>query len=194
MKLSIKGERDRYYRIAFLVVLIICCLQLITNVLSASLAWHFYSTQKTITTPMGFNRPFSSDASSADTTAMTMFATSFAYWRLNVSPETIDGQQKNLLAYVPPQSRDALKKALDVEADRIRKGGITTRLEIHELREIDPGIMEVKGILASSTTNGAITTVLPPVASTWRIKMSYEGGMINLLDFSEIVPVSTTTH
>jgi hypothetical protein len=55
-----------------------------------------YSKQKTITTPMTFNVPFSSDASSADSSGMTMFATSFLYMRLNVSPENIDIQQKLL--------------------------------------------------------------------------------------------------
>lgn len=193
MKLSIKGERDRYKRLAFLGLLSLCGVQAIGNVLTGSLAWHFYSTQKTITTPMGFNRPFVSDATSADAAGMTLFATSFAYWRLNVTPETIDGQQKLLLSYIPPESRDKLKKVLDVEADRIKRGGITSHLEIHEVREIEPGLIEVKGNLSSSTTNGQISTPLPPVASTWRIKMSYEGGMLNLLDFSELVPV-TTTH
>lgn len=194
MKLSIKGERDRYIRLAFLGLSSLCGGLVISNVLSGSLAWYFYSTQKTITTPMGYNRPFASDATSADAAGMTMFATSFAYWRLNVTPETIDGQQKLLLAYIPPESRDKLKKVLDVEADRIKHDGITSRLEIHEVREIEPGLMEVKGVLSSSTTNGQISTPLPPVTSTWRIKMSYVGGMLNLLDFSEMVPVTTTTH
>lgn len=194
MKLSIKGERDRYIRVAFLGLISLSAVLAAGNVLTGSLAWHFYSTQKTITTPMGFNRPFTSDAVSADATAMNLFATSFAHWRLSISPETIDGQQKNLLAYVPPEHRDVLKKVLDVEADRIKKGGITSQLEIREIREIEPGLTEVKGILSSSTTNGSITTTLPPVESTWRIKMSYEGGMISLLDFSEMVPVTTTNQ
>lgn len=194
MEYNIKGARDRYIRLAFLGLTSLSAVLAASNVITGSLAWHFYSTQKTITTPMGFNRPFTSDATSADATAMNLFATSFAHWRLSVSPETIDGLQKNLLAYVPPANRDVLKKALDVEADRIKKGGITSRLEIRELREIEPGLMEVKGILSSSTTNGSITTTLPPVESTWRIRMSYEGGMISLLDFSEMMPVTTTNQ
>jgi len=194
MEYNIKGARDRFIRLSFLGLSSLCAGLVVSNIITGSLAWHFATTQKTITTPMGFNRPFTSDATSADATAMTLFATSFAYWRLSVSPETIDGQQKNLLAYVPPEHRDVLKKVLDIETDRIKKGGITSRLEIRELREIEPGLMEVKGILSSSTTNGSITTTLPPVESTWRIKMSYEGGMINLLDFSEMVPVTTTNQ
>jgi conjugal transfer pilus assembly protein TraE len=79
-------------------------------VLISSLAWVLYSKQKTITTPMTFNVPFSSDASSADSSGMTMFATSFLYMRLNVSPENIDIQQKLLLGYVPSENRDKLKK------------------------------------------------------------------------------------
>ena len=141
---------------------------------------------------MTFNHPFSSDALTADATGMTMFATSFIYWRLNVSPENIDNNQKMLLGFVPSASRDTLKKALDVEAERIKKGGITTRFETREVRSMnEPGVVEFSGTLKSSTTNGAITTPLKDQDKTYRLKMSYESGQIHLLSFEELQPVPT---
>ncbi|WP_218571156.1 type IV conjugative transfer system protein TraE, partial [Pseudomonas sp. F16(2018)] len=77
-----------------------------------------------------------------------------------VSPESIDGNQKMLLGYVPAERRDALKKVLDVEAERIKKGGITTRFELHDIRIIDPGTVDMSLTLYPSTTNGSITTAL----------------------------------
>ncbi|WP_234005217.1 type IV conjugative transfer system protein TraE [Cronobacter malonaticus] len=61
---------------------------------------------------------------------MAMFANSFAYLRLTVSPETIDSQQKTLLMYVPAESRDSLKKPMDVEAERIKKAALLRALKL----------------------------------------------------------------
>ncbi|HCA1165951.1 TPA: conjugal transfer protein TraE, partial [Citrobacter freundii] len=111
MKLKIKGERDKQLSYAFIALASLLLLSGVGNVLTGSLAWHFATTQKTVTTPMSFNQPFTSDASGADATGMTMFASAFIYWRLNVSPENVDNNQKMLLGFVPSAERDELKKA-----------------------------------------------------------------------------------
>lgn len=192
MKLKIKGERDKQLSYAFIGLSAFSILMAAGNVLTGSLAWHFATTQKTITTPMTYNRPFVSDALSADATGMTQFATSFIYWRLNITPENIDNNQKMILGYVPSADRDVLKKALDIEAERIKKGGITTQFETKEIRVTNDGSVEFSGTLKSSTTNGAITTFLQPQEKIYRLKLSYVNGVINLHDFEELQPVSTT--
>ncbi|RHW57002.1 conjugal transfer protein TraE [Cronobacter sakazakii] len=175
----------------FICLLAYSALSSVTTVIVGSLAWKFYFTQKTITTPMMFNRPFSSDSRSGDSSAMAMFANSFAYLRLTVSPETIDSQQKTLLMYVPAESRDSLKKPMDVEAERIKKSGITTRFEVSEIREVEPGVMDVSGKLSSSTTNGNISTPMKDLQKTYRIEMSYENGLISLHNFTVLIPSTT---
>ncbi|HDR2795209.1 TPA: type IV conjugative transfer system protein TraE [Enterobacter asburiae] len=192
MKLKIKGERDKQLSYAFIGLSAFSILMAAGNVLTGSLAWHFATTQKTITTPMTYNRPFASDALSADATGMTQFATSFIYWRLNVSPENIDNNQKMILGFVPSAERDELKKALDVEAERIKKGGITTQFDTREIRVMNDGSVVYSGTLKSSTTNGAITTPLKDQEKTYRLKLSYENGVINLHGFEELQPASTT--
>ncbi|WP_317633860.1 TraE/TraK family type IV conjugative transfer system protein [Kosakonia sp. ML.JS2a] len=189
--MAIKRSRDKYLSYAFLGLSVYSGFSTVSNVMVGSLAWHFYSTQKTIVTPMTYNHPFSTDASSADSTGMTMFATSFLYLRLNVSPENIDTQQAMLLSHVPSESRDALKKVLDVEADRIKKGGITWRYDITELRTLKPGVVNADVVLHPSTTNGNITTDLKEQKKTYQLRMGYENGIINLLDMSELVPATT---
>lgn len=190
MKIKIRRSRDKLLRYVFIGMLGWVIASTVAVVLISSLAWVLYSKQKTITTPMTFNVPFSSDASSADSSGMTMFATSFLYMRLNVSPENIDIQQKLLLGYVPSENRDKLKKVLDVEADRIKKGGITWRYDIKELRMVKPGVVDADVILHPSTTNGNITTDLKEQARTYQLQMRYENGIINLLDMYELVPVT----
>lgn len=193
MKLKIKGERDKQLSYAFIALASLLLLSGVGNVLTGSLAWHFATTQKTVTTPMSFNQPFTSDASGADATGMTMFASAFIYWRLNVSPENVDNNQKMLLGFVPSAERDELKKALDIEAEKKKKGGITTRFDTKEIRVMDaPGVVEFSGTLKSSTTNGAITIPLKDLEKTYRLKIRYIDGLVTLHQFEELQPVTTT--
>ncbi|ABP62890.1 TraE/TraK family type IV conjugative transfer system protein [Enterobacter sp. 638] len=192
MELKIKGERDKQLSYAFIGLVSLLVLSGTGNVLTGSLAWYFATTQKTVTTPMTYNQPFTSDAVSADASGMTMFASSFIYWRLNVSPENIDNNQKMLLGFVPSTERDLLRKALDVEAERIKKGGITTRFDTKDIRVMTDGSVEFSGTLKSATTNGAITTPLKDQDKTYRLNISYQNGLVNLHSFEELQPVTTT--
>lgn len=192
MELKIKGERDKQLSYAFIGLVSLLVLSGTGNVLTGSLAWYFATTQKTVTTPMTYNQPFASDAVSADASGMTMFASSFIYWRLNVSPENIDNNQKMLLGFVPSTERDLLRKALDVEAERIKKGGITTRFDTKDIRVMTDGSVEFSGTLKSATTNGAITTPLKDQDKTYRLNISYQNGLVNLHSFEELQPVTTT--
>lgn len=191
MKLKIKESRDKKIGIAFIALSSLFVLSSAGNVLTGSLAWHFYNTRETIVTPMVYNHPFKTNVRGGDTTALSMFAMSFAALRLSVSPENIDSNQKFLLKFVPSENRDELKKVLDVEADRIKKGGITTRFDLLDLAQVDDGVMEMKVKLSSSTTNGGITTPLPDQVKTYRMGMGYENGIIRLIDFSELRPVAS---
>ncbi|EKQ6529152.1 conjugal transfer protein TraE [Klebsiella aerogenes] len=192
MKMKIKGERDKNLAYGFIGLSALTILLAAGNVLTGSLAWYFATTQKTITTPLTFNRPFASDSKSVDATGLTQFAASFIYWRLNVSPENIDINQKIILGFVPSAERDELKKALDIEADRIKNAGITTQFITKEIRVTDDDTVQYSGILKSSTTNGAIITPLKDQEKTYQLKLSYNNGVINLHSFEELKPVSPT--
>lgn len=191
MKLKIKESRDKKIALAFISLSCLTGVLAVGNIITGSLAWHFWSTQERIVTPMVYNKPFNANPGSGDTTALSMFAISFASLRLNVSPENIDSNHKILLRYVPSQHRDVMKKILDVEADRIRKGGISTRYDMLDLTQVDDGVMEMKVRISPSTTNGGIITPLPEQNKTFRIDMAYENGIIRLNEFSELKPTTT---
>ena len=213
MNLNIHENRKKILGLIFLVLIVLFVVSMTANIITGLLAWHFASTQRTVTVPMYFNQPFTSDAKSGDSNLMSMLATSFAYLRLTVSPETIDNQQKILLQYVPAASRDSLKKALDVEADYIKRYGVSSKYQISEIRELAPGELLMTGELAASTTNGQLSlsnsgtatpndrrsnasngpTVinnqfpLKPDKKTYHLKIQYTNGLVSLLDFSEII-------
>ncbi|MFP8633632.1 TraE/TraK family type IV conjugative transfer system protein [Enterobacter kobei] len=73
MKLKIKGERDKQLSYAFIGLSALTLIMGAGNVLTGSLAWHFATTQKIITTPLTFNRPFASDSKSVDATGLSRY-------------------------------------------------------------------------------------------------------------------------
>lgn len=197
MKYRIQGSRKKSLGYAFIILCALLVLSMTSSVITGLLAWHFATTQRTVTTPMVYNQPFSSDAKSGDSNLMSMLATSFVYLRLTVSPETIDNQQKLLLSYVPAASRDAMKKVLDVEAEYIRRNGVTTVFNIADITTLAPGDMLVTGTLSASTTNGRLNTgqdtvpsPLKPEEKTYRLKIQYLNGTPVLQEFSEVIKPS----
>ncbi len=52
MKLKIKESRDKRIGIAFIALSSLFVFSTLGNVLTGSLAWHFYKTRETIVTPM----------------------------------------------------------------------------------------------------------------------------------------------
>ncbi len=77
MKYQVREGRNR------VIILALCALSLLVFILAAStvvtgaLAWHFAKTQRTITTPMMFDRPFTSGSASGDAALNGMLVRSF---------------------------------------------------------------------------------------------------------------------
>lgn len=194
MKYRIKESRNKIMGYVIITLSSLLVVSLFSSVISGLLAWHFATTQRTVTVPMFFNQPFSSDAKGGDVSLMNMMAVSFSYLRLTVTPETIDGQQKALLSHVPAASRDALKKVLDVEAEYIKRNGVSSVFSISDINTISPTEALVTGTLSASTTNGKLPAVdgtttpapLKPEEKTYHLKIQYINGIVELLDFSEI--------
>lgn len=105
-------------------VLILAC------AVTGALAWHFAKKQRTLTTPMMFDRPFLSDSASGDAALNGMLVRSFVNLRLSVTPETVDSQHAALLRFVPAEYRDDMKKQLAAEAEYIKNNGVSSVFRI----------------------------------------------------------------
>ncbi|QKJ89310.1 conjugal transfer pilus assembly protein TraE (plasmid) [Paramixta manurensis] len=187
MRYDIREGRNR------VIILALSGLVLLVFILSAGvgitggLAWHFYHTQKTITVPMLFDRPFVSDAASGDAALNGLLVRSFLNLRLSVTPETVDSQHATLLRFVPPESRDALKKQLAAEADYIKKNGVTSVFRINdEMTDTTTGDIIAEGTLSASTTNGNLKIYLPDANKAYRLSVHYVDGLIRLTAFPEV--------
>lgn len=196
MKYQVSKNRSRASAIALTALAALLVLMIVANSILGALAWHFAATQKTITTPMMFDRAFTSDSSHGDANLNGMLVRSFLNLRLSVTPETVASQHTALLRWVPPEARPELKKALDAEAEQIKKSGISSVFRIDdETTDTTTGDITVRGTLSASTSNGSLKLDLPDTKKVYRLHVQYVDGLIRLEAFSELpwTPVTRTS-
>ncbi|NNS09984.1 TraE/TraK family type IV conjugative transfer system protein [Erwinia sp. JH02] len=196
MKYQVKETRNRMMVVTLMSLTSLLVLSIAANCITGSLAWHFYRTQKTVTTPMMFDRAFTSTSAEGDAALNSMMVRSLINLRLSVTPETVDGQHAALLRWVPPEDRPEMKKALAAEAEYIKKNGVSTVFRIDdETTDTRTGDITVRGTLSASTSNGSLTLALPDVSKAYRLSVGYVDGLIRLTAFPEVpwTPVSSKT-
>ena len=187
MKYQVREGRNRVIILALSALGVLVFILAISNAITGALAWHFYKTQKTITTPMMFDRPFMSDAASGDAALNGMLVRSLMNLRLSVTPETVDNQHAALLRFVPAEYRDDMKKQLAAEAEYIKKNGVTSVFRIDdEITDTTTGDIIAHGTLSASTTNGNLKISLPDAHKAYRVSVHYVDGLIRLMAFPEV--------
>jgi len=197
MKFQVKETRNRVVVVTLMSLTSLLALSIAGNCITGSLAWHFYRTQKTITTPMMFDRPFTSTSADGDAALNSMMVRSLINLRLSVTPETVDGQHAALLRWVPSEDRPEMKKALAAEAEYVKKNGVSTVFRIDdETTDTGNGDITVRGVLSASTSNGSVLLPLPDVNKSYRLSVGYVDGLLRLTAFPEVpwTPVSDKTN
>lgn len=187
MKYQVREGRNRVIILALTVLTLLVFTLAIGNVVTGALAWHFAKTQRTVTTPMMFDRPFVSDSASGDAALNGMLVRSFVNLRLSVTPETVDSQHAALLRFVPADYRDDIKKQLAAEAEYIKKYGVSSVFRIDdEITDTTTGDIIAQGTLSASTTNGNLKISLPDAHKAYRLSVHYVDGLIRLTAFPEV--------
>lgn len=187
MKLSILKQRDKSFSYIFLTLVSLLGVSVLGNVAAISFFIKTNGDERVITTPMGFDQPFLSDKYSADIRLNNMMVRGFLNLRLNVTPETIDSQQEEILKYAAPGYRSELKRTLMSEAQYIKSNDVSSTFSITSMK-FDPetGDTYVTGDLSASTTGGKLD--LPDSEKNYVIKIQYINGQVILPLFSEYTP------
>jgi len=187
MKYQVREGRNRVIILALCALLLLVFILAVSNVVTGVLAWHFAKTQRILTTPMMFDRPFLSDSASGDAALNGMLVRSFVNLRLSVTPETVDSQHAALLRFVPAEYRDDMKKQLAAEAEYIKNNGVSSVFRIDdEITDSTTGDITVQGTLSASTSNGSLNISLPDASKAYRLSVHYVDGLIRLTAFPEV--------
>ncbi|MFS7282044.1 type IV conjugative transfer system protein TraE [Serratia proteamaculans] len=189
MKFNIKQANDKLIAISFIFVVVLLAVSLVSNIIVGKMAWYFYTTQRTQTVPMIFNKPFTTTMNATDWNYIEMATLSFISLRLNVTPENVEAQHAVLLSFTPSEQRPALKKMLDVEAEYIKSNGVSTVFYMEKiLTEPNTGDILITGLLKSNTTNGPLADTL----KAYRLILPYVNGRSIIREFNEIPYKSVT--
>lgn len=189
MKLNLKKDNQKRTAVAFMAMAGLLGLSLITTAGTVALLWKSQNTQQRITIPMGFDKPFVSTNQGGDANLNSMLVRALVNLRLNVTPESIEPQQKLLLSYTDPDNRAELKRSLEVEADYIRSNDVSAQFIIEKF-DYNPktGDTDVVGEQLASTSGGKLK--LPDTAKHYIVNVSYINGMVHLNKFTEVLPNS----
>ena len=183
MKLSTRISSFRIYKLALTGMGSLLLLSMVTNILVGILAWSAWKNERTIVTPLFFNRPFSLSMQQADAAYLRMMTLSFLSLRLNVTPETVDQQHKLLLFFVAPTVRPYLVSVFHQEAKVIRQADVSsvffeTRMQVNSRNNQ----VDIRGVLARY----AGTHALPERQKHYRLSFVMSSGHLMITSFEEV--------
>jgi conjugal transfer pilus assembly protein TraE len=133
--------------------------------------------------PMLLDKPFSISSTGADSNYLQMLGMSFILLRLNVSPETIEGQHKVLLSYVAEEARPGLAAVLFDEARKIQRNEITSAFFQSKVA-IDPsrGLVDIRGTIRYFSGERP----LEPSSKHYQLQFTFDNGVASLKHFLEV--------
>ena len=132
---------------------------------------------------MLMDKPAAVSASGADSSYLQLLGNSFLLLRLNVSPETVDGQHKALLSYVDTESRPALSAVLYDEARKVKTNEITSAFYQTKVR-IDPSTssLDIRGTMRYFSGE----RLLAPSNKHYQLQFNFTNGVASLKHFLEV--------
>jgi conjugal transfer pilus assembly protein TraE len=133
--------------------------------------------------PMMLDKPFSISTTGADSNYLQMLGMSFILLRLNVSPETIDGQHKALLSYVDEESRPNLAAVLYDEARKIKSNEIASAFYSTNIAiDASRGTMDIRGVIRYFSGERPLT----PSNKHYQLEFTFNNGVASLKHFLEV--------
>jgi len=183
MKISVLKERDKIYTTIFLILVGLLGVSIATNLVLGGYLVKTHNEERTITVPMVFDHPFESNSYTGDIRLNNMMVRSLLNLRFNVTPESIDSQQQEILRFTDPKYRSELKRSLMREANYIKTNDISSNYTIENMK-YDPatGNTYVSGTLSASTSAGKLD--IPDNEKSYVVKIQYINGQLNVPLFS----------
>lgn len=154
---------------------------MLTNVLTASLAWYTSMHQKVEITPFGTNSGYTKSESSVDAKYLSLMSVNFIYSRLNVTPETVVQNHKRLLDFIDPHSYADVSAMLARESAVIKDKKISSYFEISN---IQPDVRELKTTITGTLVRYVGLRALKPEKLTYEIHYQYSLGHLALTRFT----------
>lgn len=139
---------------------------------------HFH--QRIEITPFFSNSGYVKSESQVDATYLKLMSENFVFLRLNVTPESVLAQQKQLLGMVSSKVYPKFAKVLEQEANLISEQKISSHFDVTHL-QVDPHQLscKIKGVLHRSVG----IRRLDDEPLQYRLKFNHQLGRLSLIQF-----------
>jgi conjugal transfer pilus assembly protein TraE len=165
-------------RLSMMVVLVLGLL--ITNMLLVLLVSYMHFHQRIEITPFFSQESYSKTESGVDTQYLKLMSENFLFLRLNVTPESVAVQHKQLLSMVSSQTYQAFLRALEMEKRTIIEQKISSHFDITHIQMNSTNLEgKITGILHRSVGIRS----LPDARLQYVLKFKYQLGRLQLLKF-----------
>lgn len=156
---------------------------LIANLVLSSFVWQTWHHRTIEITPFSGNLGYVKNDFTVDNHYLSLMAENFINERLNVSPETVDGNHKRLLGFVDSSSYSMLSKQFAQEAHLIKTKRIASTFDITQIKT-NPNALTVTifGILKRFVGFKAIHEA----RMSYQLHFRYAGGRLSILSFSSM--------
>ena len=154
---------------------------LMTNVLTASLAWYTSLHQKVEVTPFGASAGYTKSEAFVDASYLSLMSVNFVYSRLNITPETVAANHKRLLDFIDAGSYADIAAQLARESTIIKDKKISSHFEIKDIRS---DVRELKTTITGTLIRYVGLRALKPEKLIYHIKYHYGFGRLTLTQFT----------
>lgn len=183
--MDFKSYQSRLSQISARFNLMVCLVfgLLLSNVVLTSFIYTLWNHHRIEVTPFSGNLSYLKSASSVDSHYLSLMTENFISERLNVSPETVDGNHKRLLSFVNHQNYPEMLRRLTREATVIKAKNMSSTFNITHIKT-DPNKLTaiVSGILKRYVGLQALTEG----RKTYRLQFHYRSSRLSILNFSLI--------
>lgn len=154
---------------------------LISNVLLASFIYILWNHHSIEITPFSGNLSYIKSASSVDSHYLSLMTENFINERLNINPETVDGNHKRLLSFVNHQSYPEMLRRLAREANVIKAKKMSSSFNITHIKTNPTALSAVvSGILKRYVGLQALSDE----RKTYLLQFQYQNSRLSILNFS----------
>jgi conjugal transfer pilus assembly protein TraE len=155
----------------------------LSNLLTATLAWYSTLHQKIEITPFSGTSAYQKSDIFADNHYLSMMTENFIYSRLNITPETVKASHKRLLSFADIKYYPKFLDALNKEARVINSKKIASYFEIKDIKFDEKHLAcTVTGKLKRATKSHAFHEELVK----YEIQYQYHLGRLTIMQFSRL--------
>lgn len=163
-------------------LLLLCLFLLVSNVILATVIFRIAAQKSVIITPAVINKPFTISSTHVDVNYLRQMSLFFVNTRLNVTPETVNGNNQLLLQYISSKfyhqfSSMLLNEAREIELQKISSVFYPNKTSVY--------LSQLTVVIDGTLKRYVGSREIQPEIKRYIIKYTYKSGVLKIISFAE---------